>query len=102
MEAVTFINCFEVPSGRDDEFVALWRQINQYMRAKPGYIGTRLHRSASPDARYRFVNVAQWASAEHFKAAHDDGFRQILTEATWKDFRTTSALYQVFEENRTA
>ena len=99
MEPITFINCFEVPSGRDDEFVALWRAINQYMRGKPGYLGTRLHRSASADARYRFVNVARWQSAEHCKAAHDDGFRLVVSQAAWKDLRTVAAVYEIFEEN---
>jgi hypothetical protein len=56
--AVTLVNCFEVPAGREGEFLALWQQVNEYMRAKKGYLEHELHRSMAPDARFRFVNVA--------------------------------------------
>ena len=62
MEPVTLINCFNIPAGREDEFFALWRQVNAYMRTKPGYLGHKLHRALAPDAPFRFVDVAQWAS----------------------------------------
>ena len=39
------------------------------MRQQPGYVSTRLHRSSDPDARFRFVNVAEWETAEAFGAA---------------------------------
>lgn len=70
---VTFINCFEVPAGRDEDFLVLWGEVNAYMAAQPGYVDHRLHRAVSQQARYRFVNVAHWDSADAWRAAHDDG-----------------------------
>ena len=80
MEPVTLINCFNIPAVREDEFFALWRQVNAYMRTKPGYLGHKLHRALAPDAPFRFVDVAQWASAEHFQAARDEGFRALVSQ----------------------
>ena len=80
MAAVTIINCFTIPAGQDDEFFVLWQEVNAYLRAKPGYLGHTLHRSLSPDAAFRFINIGHWASAEDFGAAHDDGFRALISQ----------------------
>jgi len=98
MPAVTLVNCFEIPAGRDDEFFSLWEQVNNYMRQKKGYLGHKLHRSLAPDARFRFVNVARWASAQEFQAAHDEGFRALVSQPVWAEFRSFPTLYEVFHE----
>ena len=98
--AVTLVNCFEVPAGREEEFFSLWRQVNAYMRNKKGYLGHKLHRSLAPDARYRFVNVAQWASPAEFQAAHDEGFRALVQQPAWEPFTSTPALYEVVDEGK--
>ncbi len=100
MPAVTFINCFEVPLGRDEEFLAMWREVNAYMRHRDGYIGHRLHRSLSPDARFRFVNVAEWDSADHWAAAHDETFRRLVSQPGWADFPSMPALFEPVDEHR--
>src|SRR5690349_21565819 len=96
--AVTLVNCFDIPAGREDEFFALWQEVNAYMRQKPGYLGHRLHRAVAGDAAFRFVNVAQWASTEQFTAAHDEGFRALVSQPAWAPFRSTPGLYQVVHE----
>ena len=98
MAEVTLVNCFEVPAGREEEFFALWRKVNDYMRVKPGYISHKLHRSLAPDARYRYVNVARWESAQQFQAAHDEGFRALVNRPEWAAFKTIPALYEVVHE----
>jgi heme-degrading monooxygenase HmoA len=100
MEPVTLINCFNIPAVREDEFFALWRQVNAYMRTKPGYLGHKLHRALAPDAPFRFVDVAQWASAEHFQAARDEGFRALVSQPAWAAFRHQPALYEVIHERQ--
>jgi heme-degrading monooxygenase HmoA len=95
MPGVTLVNCFEVPAGREEEFFSLWEQVNNYMRTKPGYLAHNLHRSLASNAPFRFVNVAQWASVEDFQAAHDDGFRALVSQPAWAPFRSTPALYEV-------
>ena len=52
-EPVIFINCFEVPKGREDEFFAHWSEVNTYMKRKPGFVSNRLHRAKTPNARIR-------------------------------------------------
>ncbi len=95
---VTLINCFDVPAGREQEFLKLWEQVNDYMRAKPGYVSHKLHRAVTPDAPYRFVNVAQWTSVEKFGAAHDNGFRALVTQPQWAAFSSHPGLYEVVHE----
>ncbi|HEY0814889.1 MAG TPA: antibiotic biosynthesis monooxygenase family protein [Pseudonocardia sp.] len=90
---VTFINAFEVPADADDDFQARWQEVNHYMRTKPGYLDHVLHRSVSPDARFRFVNVAHWASAEDWRAAHDEGFRALVGRPEWARYPATPAVF---------
>ena len=73
-------------------------QVNNYMRQKKGYLGHKLHRSLAPDARFRFVNVARWASVQEFQAAHDEGFRALVSQPVWAEFRSFPTLYEVFHE----
>ncbi len=97
-EPIIFINCFEVPNGREDEFFAKWSTVNRYMRTKPGFISNRLHRAAAPDARFRFVNYVQWRSVADFRAAHDDGFRALVERPDWEGISYTGAIYDVIQE----
>jgi heme-degrading monooxygenase HmoA len=98
MGDVVFINCFEVPPGREEAFLELWAQIDDYMRAQPGFLWRRLHRALSDDTRLRYVNVAGWASAGDFDTAHDDTFRQLQGQAGWAEFPALPALYAVEDE----
>jgi heme-degrading monooxygenase HmoA len=100
MPVVTLVNCFEVPQGREDEFFSLWQQVNTYMRGKKGYLGHKLHRSLQSDARFRFVNVARWASIQDFQSAHDDGFRALVSRPEWAAFHSLPALYEVVHEGQ--
>ena len=79
MANVVLINPFEVPANVEDEkFLAGWQVAADYMRAQPGFVGTRLHRALAPDARFRFINVAEWESPQAFQAAvSSDAFREL-------------------------
>jgi heme-degrading monooxygenase HmoA len=96
--AVTLINAFEVPAGREPEFLGLWQQVNAYMQTKPGYLRHALHRALTPEASFRFINVAQWASRAQFDAAHDEGFRALVGQPSWAPFRYHPFLYEVVHE----
>ena len=96
--AVTLVNCFEVPAGREEEFFELWREVNAYMRAKPGYLGHKLYRAATPEAAFRFINVARWASVQHFRGSHDEGFRALVSQPGWAAFTSHPGLYEVVHE----
>ena len=69
MAPAVLINVFEVPEGRDEDFLADWEQAKQFMEQQPGYVSTALHRSLDPTARFRYVNVAVWESPEAFITA---------------------------------
>jgi len=67
---VILINPFEVPEGTGDEdFLRGWEGAAEYMQRQPGFVSSRLHRAIAPDARFRFINIAEWASPQDFQAA---------------------------------
>lgn len=92
---VTFINAFEVPADADDDFQNRWEEVNRYMRTKPGYLDHVLHRSLTADARFRFVNIAHWASVEDWRAAHDVGFRTLVGKPEWARYPSTPAVFEI-------
>jgi heme-degrading monooxygenase HmoA len=63
------INAFEVPEGDDEAFLHAWERARAFLSAQPGYLSARLHRSLSPSADFRFVNIALWQSPQAFRAA---------------------------------
>lgn len=69
MANVILINPFAVPRDAAGVFLAGWSQAAEYMRRQPGFGGTRLHQALSPEARFGFVNVAEWESPAQFQAA---------------------------------
>ena len=81
--SVILINPFEVAEEVDDDaFVQGWERAAEYMRRQEGFVSTRLHRAVAPGARFRFVNVAEWASPEAFQAAvGTDEFRELARGA---------------------
>ncbi len=100
MPGITVINSFAVPSGREGEFLRLWETVSTYVRMKPGYLSHKLHRSIAPDAPFRFVNVAEWASMAQFEGAHDAGFRRLVEDAAWSAFVPHRLLCEVVHEGQ--
>jgi heme-degrading monooxygenase HmoA len=94
--AVTLINSFQVPAGRDEAFHALWTTTSRYFIARPGFVSLRLHRALNDDAPYRWVNVAVWESEEAFRAAHGTAeFRELVTVPGWSEFPSLPTLFEV-------
>src|SRR5512133_3587573 len=90
---VVLINAFEVPPDADDAFVSAWEATRQLLRDQPGYLATRLHRSLSPDTRFRFVNIGHYESPQAFQAAvGQPGFRQAAAAI---QHRAHPSLYEV-------
>jgi heme-degrading monooxygenase HmoA len=80
MSSVILINPFEVPEGREDECLSFWEKAAEYMRRQPGYISTRLHPAIAPGTHFPLINVAEWASKEHFEAAiNKEEFKNLIT-----------------------
>ena len=58
---VTLVNKFTV-HGDTGEFERVWKESSEFMKAQPGFLGFKLHRSLSrPDV---YINIARWATAE--------------------------------------
>ena len=87
------INPFEVPEDVDDDrFLEGWGRAADYMRSRPGFVSTRLHRAVSPNPRFRFVNVAEWESPQDFQAAVTSPEFQAMAAGTPPNH---PALYEV-------
>ena len=94
--AVILINPFDVPEDvADDDFLRGWERAADYMRRQEGFISSRLHRAVTPDARFRFVNLAEWASADAFRAAVSSG---EFAELAKRGPQGAPALYEVVRE----
>ena len=90
---VVLINAFEVPPDGDDAFLAAWEQTRRFLRGQPGHLATRLHRSLSPEADFRFVNIGRYTSPQAFQAAvGQPGFRQAAAAI---QHRAHPSLYRV-------
>jgi heme oxygenase (mycobilin-producing) len=94
-EPVVLINAFEVPEGADETFLQGWERTREFLSAREGYRSTRLHRSLSPDADFRFVNVAIWESEEAFR----DATSQPEFANAPIPFRYHASLYEVVRED---
>jgi heme-degrading monooxygenase HmoA len=95
MSRVVLINPFEVPKGKEDECLAFWERAAEFMKRQPGFISTRLHRAVSPEARFYFINVAEWESAEHFYAAVGSEEFKRLIDPYMEVFPHYPGLYEV-------
>ncbi len=102
MQPVNFINIFEMPADREEEFSAIWHHIfAPHFMAKPGFVSYKLHRALSPDARFRFVNVTLWESAEHIMAAHDERARELLSRPELDVVTAHPGIYKLISEGPT-
>jgi len=96
MQTVILINPFEVPAGQEEQFLKAWNEAADHLRLAPGFLSTRLHKSLDPQAKFRFVNVAEWESPQHFQAAmRTEAFQQIARKMP---FTAYPALYRVIAE----
>lgn len=76
MSSIVAINPFEVPSGMEDQALELWDRLSAYFSKQPGYIGSKLHQSIDPTAKFHLVTVAEWESADDFmKALSGEGLK---------------------------
>jgi heme oxygenase (mycobilin-producing) len=66
---VVLINVFEVPAAQETEVFQIWIKSKEFLEKQPGYVSTRLHKNIDPNGKFRFINVAEWTSPQHFQAA---------------------------------
>ncbi len=95
MSNTILINPFEVAPDKEEEFLTVWENAAEYMRRQPGFISTKLHRAISPDARFCFINIAEWESPQHFQKVISSEEFQQLTAGSLEAFPHFPALYEV-------
>ncbi|MBL8377414.1 MAG: antibiotic biosynthesis monooxygenase [Burkholderiales bacterium] len=66
---IVLINVFEVPAAQEVDVFRIWTQSKEFLEKQPGYVLTRLHKNIDSDGKFRFINVAEWASPQQFQAA---------------------------------
>ncbi|QBD78984.1 antibiotic biosynthesis monooxygenase [Ktedonosporobacter rubrisoli] len=98
--SIVLINPFEVPLGQEENFRQGWQAAAEHLRQAPGFISTRLHESLDKEARFRFINVAEWESPQHFQAAmRSEAMAQVRQHM---HFTAYPALYQVIVEEKSS
>lgn len=74
---VILINKFNVKPEDADQLLKAWASDAAYLKQKPGFISTQLHRGIGGSCV--FINYAVWESVEHFKqATSEPEFRSAL------------------------
>ena len=76
----------------DARFLEGWGRAADYMQSRPGFVASRLHRAVSPNAKFRFVNVAEWESPQDFQAAVTSPEFQAMAASSPPNY---PALYEV-------
>jgi len=51
------------------ETESTWKKSRDFLAQQPGYLNTRLHKNIDDKGRYQLINVAEWATANEFRAA---------------------------------
>jgi heme-degrading monooxygenase HmoA len=99
---VTLINVFEVPVGQVEDSIKQWHVRARLMAAAPGVRDARLHRAASPQARFQLVNVAHWESRQALdQALSGEAFQDMvrtLRKESGFQFSASPAVYEIVAE----
>ena len=79
---------------QDQRFLQLWHQADDLLRSRGGYRTTRLHKALGPQARFRYVNVAELDSVETWQSAVA-GPEFAAIAARMAEFSPSPGLYSV-------
>jgi antibiotic biosynthesis monooxygenase (ABM) superfamily enzyme len=60
---------FEVDEGHEEDYLAPQREAVEFMATQPGFISSRIYRAVAEDARFRFIFIGEWDSAEECQQA---------------------------------
>ena len=95
MHTIKEITSFEVPAGKDEEFLKGWNEVAAQMRQMAGLLSTRLHESLDPETRFRFVAVTEWESSLLYEAARRQMHKAFENLRQQMPFAAYPALYRV-------
>jgi heme-degrading monooxygenase HmoA len=93
--AVTLINVFSVPNGKEVEFENWWQDVKTNITAGKGFISGAFHRSIKPDSRYNFINIALWENEEVYWKAYEKSVTPMKRKLEQLGVEMVPALYRV-------
>ena len=93
--AVTLINVFSVPRGKETEFVKWWQDVKENITAQPGFISGKFHRSIKPESRPNVINVAVWENEEVYWKAYEKSVTPMKAKLEQLGVEMVPALYHV-------
>ena len=93
--AVTLINVFSVPHGKEHEFVKWWQDVKTNITSQEGFISGKFHRSIKPESRYNFINVALWENEEVYWKAYEKSVTPMKAKLEQLGIEMVPALYHV-------
>lgn len=93
--AVTLINVFTVPNGKEDEFMKWWEDVKANITKQQGFISGQFHKSIKPDSRFKFINVAIWENEDLYWKAYEKSVTPMKTKLAQLGVEQTPALYHV-------
>jgi len=93
--AVTLINVFSVPHGKEHEFVRWWQDVKTHITSQEGFISGKFHRSIKPESRYNFINVALWENEEVYWKAYEKSVTPMKAKLEQLGVEMVPALYHV-------
>jgi len=77
-EEIIVINPIIVPEGKEIKALEIWDRYAEYFKKQPGYIGTKLHKTIDPEAKFHYINVATWRTSDDFiNALNNDEIKKI-------------------------
>lgn len=92
---VVAINLYSVPKGKEEEFFMWWHEMKPTLIEGAGFIRGRLHRSLEADARYNFVNVAEWENPL-YSQRYEDGIRPMKTKLATLGIEATPLMFGIW------
>ena len=93
--AVTLINVFSVPRGKETEFVKWWQDVKENITAQQGFISGKFHRSIKPESRSNFINAAFWENEEVYWKAYEKSVTPMKAKLEQLGVDMVPALYHV-------
>jgi heme-degrading monooxygenase HmoA len=94
------MNRFRIAPGKEDDFVAHWRNRNSYLAEVPGFVSFNLLRGDSNDERTLFASHTVWESEAAFAGwTQSDAFRKAHMAAgqSPRDFYLGPPQLELFE-----
>ena len=71
------MNRFKITSGREQDFIAIWKQRESYLDEVPGFVSFHLLQGASNDEYTLFASHSVWQNRTAFENwTHSEAFRK--------------------------